>query len=407
MAGGGPDDGAPVLTRTHLVTCLLTLTLAACATTRGPSAALANRFCWPTLQTIQFLQRWSAPPGPDDAPTESLAIPNPDGAPDAADLYRAEGEMTGTMLIVSGAAETGKADPRLRHLARTFARSGVTVLVPEFPMLKALQVRPEIGPAIQRAFTFLIRQPDLAPDGRAAIFAISFSVGPALMAALQPDVGPHLDLIVGLGGYFGVEPLLTYLTTGWYRDEHGTWRFHAPNRYGQWVYVLSSLDTVRDGGDRARLDAMARKRLADAQADITAEVTALGPPGRALYDLISNDDRHRVPGLIAGLPAAARERLQQLDVARLDLSHLSAPVILLHGRQDDIVPYTASLALHEALPPGRSRLFLVNDMAHIDPQDTGALVCAVDALFRGLKQARKADRQRLGPVDPSLAIRPD
>jgi pimeloyl-ACP methyl ester carboxylesterase len=395
------------LTRTHLVAGLLTLSLAACATTRSPSAALANRVCWPSLQTLLFLQRWSAAPGPDDAPTTSLAIPNPEGAPYAADVYRAEGTMTGTMLIVSGAAETGKADQRLRHLARTFARSGVTVLVPEIPMLKALQVRPEIVPAIRRAFTFLIRQPDLAPDGRAAIFAISFSVGPALMAALRPDVGPHLDLLFGLGGYHGIEPLLTFLTTGWFQDEHGTWRFHEPNRYGQWVYVLSNLDTVSDGDDRTRLDVMARKRLADAQADITAEAGQLGPEGRALYDLISNDDRRRVPELIARLPAAARERLRQLDVARLDLRQLTAPVILLHGRQDDIVPYTGSLDLHGAMAPGRSRLFIVNDMAHIDPQDAGALVCAVEALFRGLKQARNGDRQRRGPVAPWLAISAD
>jgi fermentation-respiration switch protein FrsA (DUF1100 family) len=42
------------------------------------------------------------------------------------------------------------------------------------------------------------------------------------------------------------------------------------------------------------------------------------------------------------------------------------PVLLLHGRDDAIIPYAESLALAAALPAGRAEVFLVDDFAHVD-----------------------------------------
>jgi len=43
-------------------------------------------------------------------------------------------------------------------------------------------------------------------------------------------------------------------------------------------------------------------------------------------------------------------------------------VILLHGRSDNIIPYTESVALARALPPAQVELFLIEGFAHVDVQ---------------------------------------
>jgi pimeloyl-ACP methyl ester carboxylesterase len=341
--------------------------------------------CLPGPETLQFLQRLAQTEATTAPAPEQLHFPGSQGVTVDADLYRAKGEVRGTLLIVSGASRTGKGDPRLVRLAASLAASGITVLVPEYPTLAALKVTPAIIPDIQQTVAFLTSRQDLAPHGRIGILAISFSVGPAVIAALQPDVGSRLDVLVGLGGYYDVEQLLTFLTTGWYHDEAGHWRYHSPNRYGQWVFLLSNVAGLTDAHDRQRLTTMAERRLADPKADITDLAAGLGPEGQAIYALLTNDDPQRVPRLIAALPGSVRESLEALDLSRQDLRRLQVPLLLLHGRQDDIFPYVGSIHLHRAAPAGLSRLFVIDGLEHVDIRDIQALVCAADALLRALR----------------------
>jgi hypothetical protein len=64
-----------------------------------------------------------------------------------------------------------------------------------------------------------------------------------------------------------------------------------------------------------------------------------------VYGFISNADPARVPSLIRDLPPAVRSDIEALDVAARNLSGLRATVILVHGLDDDVIPYTESVAL--------------------------------------------------------------
>jgi len=56
------------------------------------------------------------------------------------DLYSTPRPARAALLLVPGAAETGKDDPRLVRFARALAAHGFLVLVPDLPGPKALQV---------------------------------------------------------------------------------------------------------------------------------------------------------------------------------------------------------------------------------------------------------------------------
>ena len=309
----------------------------------------------------------------------------------AADLYLPGGgvEPAAGLVLVPGLAPEGKDDPRLSALAATLARARFLVLVPDIASLRAQRVDPANIREIADALAHLTDRDAGLAAGRAGLTAISYAVGPALLAALEPDVRDRVELFVGVGGYHDLEAVIAFFTTGHYRTRpDGPWRRRTPNEYGKWVFVESNLTRLSDARDRELLRAMAARRRGDAGAGLGDLAAGLGPEGRSVYALLTNTDPARVGALIAGLPAAMRADLAALDLAHRDLSTLAARVILVHGRDDPIIPSSQSVALAAALPPGRARLFLVDRLAHADLRpgndllDTLTLWRAVELLLQ-------------------------
>jgi predicted alpha/beta hydrolase family esterase len=89
--------------------------------------------------------------------------------------------------------------------------------------------------------------------------------------------------------------------------------------------------------------------------------------------LLDNRDPARVPALIADLPAPIRADLRALDLQRRDFSRLPFDLILVHGRDDPIIPSTESQALAAAAPADMVSLYLVNRLSHIELDPAGLL----------------------------------
>ena len=70
--------------------------------------------------------------------------------------------------------------------------------------------------------------------------------------------------------------------------------------------------------------------------------------------------------MIGTLPPRVREEIRALDLKNLDLGQVSARILLVHGRDDRIIPYSESLALAAAAGEAQAELFLVDNLAHVD-----------------------------------------
>lgn len=287
------------------------------------------------------------------------------------DLFALNGSRAG-LVLVPGASEAGKDDPRLRAFARSLARAGFVVLVPEIETLRRLLVRPEDAAEIADAVEYLSRR--LATHGatRIGIAAISYSTGPAVLAALDARIRHKVSFVIAVGGYYDMDSVVTYFTTGKFRAAPGQpWRYQKPNVYGKWVFVRSNLPRVGNGTDRALLGAISERKLTNPRADTSALEDRLGREGRGIMALLTNTDPAAVPELIKGLPPAIRRDIAGLDLDRRDLTGLAANLILVHGRDDTIIPFTESVALAAAVGPDRATLFLVDGLAHVDLRPTG------------------------------------
>lgn len=286
-----------------------------------------------------------------------------DGRGYGADLYHPAGKVRAGIVLVPGVQPEGKDEPRLVAMATTLARAGFAVLVPELPGMRRLRVHASDVQGIADACRWLVAHPGMVPGGRLGIGAVSYAVGPALLAAMQPDIGRRVRFVLGIGGYYDLAALLTYVTTGDFRVD-GQWRHMQPNRYGMWVFALSNMSLLDDAGDRRLFAGMARRKLAEADANVDDLAAGLGPEGRALYALLTNSDRRRVPALIKALPPAIRRLIADLTVAGRPMGRLHARLILVHGRTDTIIPFTQSEALARAVAPGQARLYLLDGFGH-------------------------------------------
>jgi pimeloyl-ACP methyl ester carboxylesterase len=106
--------------------------------------------------------------------------------------------------------------------------------------------------------------------------------------------------------------------------------------------------------------------MADLAAGLDDLAAQLHGQGRALYAFIVNHEPQRVPELLRQLPPGIRADIAALDLANKDLVPLGARLLLIHGYDDSIIPYTESIALARAVPEGQARLFLVDGLAHVD-----------------------------------------
>lgn len=287
-----------------------------------------------------------------------------DGRRHAGDLYLPAEKARAALVLVPGAAREGKDHPLLINLAHTLARARYLVLVPDIPSLRALEVGADDRQPIADAVRYLADERHAAGIG---IAAISYATAPAVLAALDEK---RVDFIVAVGGTYDLTAILTFFTTGYYREAPGQdWRRLEPNAYGKWVFVKSNARRLEDSADRALLAAIAERKLAALAAPVDDLAARLTPQGQAVMALLDNDDPVRVPELIRRLPPRIRAEIDRLDLASKDLSRLRARLFLIHGRDDRIIPWTESAALARMAPS--AELTLLDNLAHAELKPGG------------------------------------
>ena len=262
-----------------------------------------------------------------------------------------------------------------------------------------MRVRLEDAQNIADAAAYLAeREAPLSADNAGAdnvgVVAISYAVGLAVLATMQPQAKEKIQFLVGIGGYYDIAAVVTFITTGKYREPNETaWRTAQPDPAAKWFFLATNVNALSDPSDRRTLAAIAQRRLRTPDAPIDDLAAGLGPDGKSLFDLLMNTKVERVEGLLGMLPMAVRRQMEALSLRNRDLSNLAGRLILIHGREDNLIPYTESLSLKAAVPD--TELFIVDGFSHIDTADVGiiAQLKLVDAIQAILSRRQSSPRR--------------
>jgi len=284
----------------------------------------------------------------------------------AADLYYpGDGKQRAAILLTHGIIEAGKDDPRLVRFARSLARCGFVVLVPELEGMKAFRILLEDVNDIVTSFRTLASL-ELVDGEKMGLLGFSYGAGPTFIAAVDPSIRDQVKFLVSFGGYYDPVNVIRFITTGHYdyRDERG---FLKPEPYGKWTFFMNNLDYVESQKDRRILREVFEKEEKGRRGEIGALIKGLTPQGRALYELLVNTNPDRVEHLVRKIDPGVRDYLERLSMARV-VPLVKAYLLIGHGSTDPLIPYTESLRLVDAVKnKAKVHLAILRLFTHVDP----------------------------------------
>ncbi|MCP3141064.1 dienelactone hydrolase family protein [Pyxidicoccus xibeiensis] len=300
----------------------------------------------------EALSRWRT--GPFDV--KELQVPTRHG-PARARLYRPVEGRGRTVVLTSGVHADGIDEPRLVKLAGNLASGGLAVLTPEPADLLRYEITPRLPDVIEDAALWAAAQPDLAPDGKVGLFGISFSGGLSVVAAGRPALKDRVAATLSFGGHGDLPRVLAFLCTGELPDGSRL----APHDYGVVVILLNVADRLVPPEQVEPLRAAIRTFLRASHLTLTdgrlAEETfararalqaQLPEPAATLMGHVNTRDVAALgPTLLPYVKAFAAD--PSLSPARSPAP--AAPVYLLHGAGDTVIPAMESVLLAQALRP--------------------------------------------------------
>jgi hypothetical protein len=288
-----------------------------------------------------------------DPVIEQLAVPGPDG-PMSLDLYRppTSGPHPG-VLISLGVLPLGVVDPRTAAVACAFARAGFVALVHWSPATRDLRLDPDDLPLLRSAYEMLLAQPSVDPT-RSGLMGVCVGGSFALIAAADPAIARRIAF-VAIHAPFASLRTLAIDIAGESRIVDGVREPWPVDPLTWQVYVRSVTDTLPPA-DVERLRASFEPKLrwnADRSEVVRSPVGAVDPAklsadGRAVLRLLCAGAGDVEPALRA-LPPGLRARLAAMSPLT-SIAHVRAPLILLlHDRDDHLIPVTESRRLWAAL----------------------------------------------------------
>jgi hypothetical protein len=266
-------------------------------------------------------------------------------------VYIPRGESDRAMLLVPGVHAAGVDEPRLMQFARDLASVRHTVLTAELTDLTHYRITPRTTDMIEDAALWLSQQPSLAADSRVGMMGISFAGGLSIVAASRPALRDRVAFVTSFGGHGDLPRTLRYLCTGIQPDgEH-----RPPHDYGVAIILLSVADSVVPAEqaeplrtailaflEGSRLDLVDKARSATEFQRAHTLAAALPEPARTMMRHVNERDVIQLGHqLLPHVTEVGDDRM--LSPAR-DATP-AAPVYLLHGSDDNVIPAIESSLL--------------------------------------------------------------
>ncbi|MFB3854196.1 MAG: hypothetical protein ACE148_10285 [Vicinamibacterales bacterium] len=319
-----------------------------------------------------------------------LTIPSRHG-PIAARLYRPTGGYPAAVLLVPGINALGVEEPRLSAFARAISETGLLVVTAAMPDMTRYLVTARTTDTIEDAALWMAARRDLAPGGRIGMAGISFAGGLSIVAAGRPALRDRVTFVFAFGPHASFPQVLRFFCTGivplppWApernlrpgvrRVEGGVWR--KPHDYGAAVVALDLADRLVPPEQlaplrRAILEFLAASHIwindpeaAEARFETARRLgRELPEPASAIMREVNDRD---VEALGARLLPLLGGAVQASSLSPIESPAPRAPVYILHGIDDNLVPPEETLLLeHYLAGKTRTRVLMTDLMDHAE-----------------------------------------
>lgn len=259
------------------------------------------------------------------------------------------------VVLVHGVHRLGIDEPRLVRFARAIASAGLVVLTPEIAEIVDYRVDPRsietIGGATQALRTRIGR--------RAGVMGMCFAGSLSLLAASDPRFADDVGFVLSVGAHHDLARVARFFATDEIERPDGSKERLTAHEYGLLLLVYAHPERFFPAADAARAREALRLWLWEQPAEARAAAKELAAPARAQVEaLFDHNDEAISAELLRGIDAS-RDAMGRVS-PRGHLAGLKAPVFLLHGASDTVIPPTELLWLAGEVPPDKLRAALIS-----------------------------------------------
>lgn len=305
---------------------------------------------------------------------QKVRYPTHDGEIEG-ELYRPSGYGPHPGIVVClGVVPFGVDHPQVPVLGKALARAGFAVLLYWSPAMRDFRLDPGDIENIALAYHWLIEQPYIDPT-RSGLLGTCVGGSFALMAAGNPLIRHRVAF---LSAYAPYSSLWTFArdvasATTSCGDECEPWQVDPLTRK---VFVHSMTSFLEPGEAKWFRSAFANGNGNPANHSLSAD-------GQAVYSLFTARGREDAETALRRLPSIMQEGLTALSPISYVKDIHSPLIVLLHDREDQIIPVGESRRLHAALARRAGLHYTEMQFQHLDP------VKARLPLFRLLRELGK------------------
>lgn len=266
-----------------------------------------------------------------------VSLPGRDG-PIRARLYqRADAPRAPGLVVAHGVHYRGIDERRLVPFARELARAGRVVLTPELRDLTDYRITSQGERIIADSVRWLSARRDVVTEERVGLLGFSFAGGLSLVAASRAELAGKLAYVTSIGGHHDLPRVLRFLVSNRIETPAGTSDLTA-HEYGLVVVAYGNIEHFVEPADQVTLrDALRHWLHEDRPAAIARASQRTTASGERLFRLVESGALRELGPDLLRLLDSKKVQLGELSPAgRLD--QIDAPVYLLHGSGDSVIP---------------------------------------------------------------------
>lgn len=263
------------------------------------------------------------------------------------------------MVVCLGVVPFGVNHPQIPRLGEALARSGFAALLYWSSAMRDFRLAPEDIEGIASAYDRLLQHPAVDPT-RSGLIGTCVGGAFAVMAAASPRIRDRVAFVVVYAAYASMWTLARDITSATQlRDGvRLPWSVDPLTRK---VYV-HSMTALLEPVEATRL------RTAFAEPNEQDEGQGLSTDARAVAPLLGRLTVSEADAALLRLPGSMRDQLDAMSPERF-VTNIHAPlVVLLHDRDDGVIPVSESRRLRKAFPDrARVRYTEFTVFRHLDP----------------------------------------
>jgi acetyl esterase/lipase len=270
------------------------------------------------------------------------------------DVYRPLKKSLACVIVLHGMTINGKEDRRLKHFARTLARSNITSVVPHITGL----ARCEFNRDDLDTLTELLRVVHQETGQRIGLIGFSFGGGYALAAAERASTDGWVRFVLTFGAHYSLSELF-----GWYMEKKVSEK-SSPSEWDNWIYLNLVLayryqkPPILPPEEFQEVETLMQRYCCEASLD---EKSAFYEKHLRAYNLVEKAYRELDPSVLEALSPSGK------------LGRLKCKVSVIHDLHDTLIPASHSerifAELQDVAFSTDHRLLVTSLLSHVSMAD--------------------------------------